>query len=448
MKVKVLCRNPQDYIRQTVSDIHRVPRNLNPALHPLEGPREYVRALNATKLDRVFAKPFVGSLAGHTDGVYCMCKHPKELSVLLSGSCDGEIRLWSVARQECLLAIPAHTGFVRGLCMNSEGSCFVSVGEDKIVKQWRYPEEQDEEQSEDYEPVSTTLGKSVFLGVDHHWKEPTFATCGEKVDIWDESRSEPVRSFTWGVDSITNVRFNPIEYNILATAGSDRTVALYDIRGSTPLRKVVLSMKSNGIAWNPMEAFNFTVANEDFNLYTFDMRRLDRPLNVHMDHAGAVLDVDYSPTGREFVSGSFDKTLRIFKMNGGRSREVYHTKRMQRIFCVRWSADATYVLSGSDETNIRLWKANASQKLGRLTPRERVALDYSQKLREKYRHHPLIRRIARHRHVPKAIYRAGKEKRIMLNARRRKLENRIKHSKPGSVEVVPERQKHIVGVVE
>ena len=85
MKVKVLLRNHQDYVRQRKSDIHKVPRNLDPALHPLEGPREYVRALNATKLDRVFAKPFISSLSGHTDGVYCMAKHPTQLSTLLSG---------------------------------------------------------------------------------------------------------------------------------------------------------------------------------------------------------------------------------------------------------------------------------------------------------------------------------------------------------------------------
>lgn len=444
MKVKVLCRNPKDYLRQRKSDIDRLPRNLDPALHPLEGPREYVRALNATKLDRVFAKPFVASLSGHTDGVYCLSKHPKKLSVLLSGSCDGEIRIWSLARQECISAIAAHTGFVRGLCTNTEGTSFVSVGEDKIIKQWQYPEEEEAEM----EPASTILGKSVFLGVDHHWHEPIFATCGERVDIWDESRSEPIHSFTWGVDSITNIRFNPVEYNILATTGSDRTVALYDIRGASPLRKVVLSMKSNGVAWNPMEAFNFTVANEDTNLYTFDMRRLDRTLNVHMDHVMAVLDVDYSPTGREFVSGSFDKTLRIFKIDAGRSREVYHTKRMQRIFCVKWSSDATYVISGSNEMNIRLWKANASQKLGKLTARERVALDYSSKLREKYRHHPQIRRIARHRHVPKAVFKAAKEKRTILESQRRKKQNVIRHSKPGSVKIIPERKKSIVGVVE
>jgi len=33
-----------------------------------------------------------------------------------------------------------------------------------------------------------------------------------------------------------------------------------------------------------MEAFNLSVANEDHNVYTFDMRKLDIALNVHKDH--------------------------------------------------------------------------------------------------------------------------------------------------------------------
>lgn len=58
------------------------------------------------------------------------------------------------------------------------------------------------------------------------------------------------------------------------------------------------------------------------SLYTYDMRYLERPVTVHMDHVSAVLDVDYSPTGKEFVSASFDKTIRIFPHDGGRSRSV------------------------------------------------------------------------------------------------------------------------------
>ena len=91
MKVKVLSRNPADYIRECKSDIHKIPRNIDPNLHPFEAAREYTRALNAAKLERVFAKPFVGSLDGHTDGVNCMAKFQKSLSLLLSGSCNGEV---------------------------------------------------------------------------------------------------------------------------------------------------------------------------------------------------------------------------------------------------------------------------------------------------------------------------------------------------------------------
>lgn len=83
-----------------------------------------------------------------------------------------------------------------------------------------------------------------------------------------------------------------------------------------------------------------------------------------MDHTSAVIDVDYAPTGREFVSGSYDKTIRIFESLKGHSRDVYHTKRMQRLTCVKWSLDNKYILSGSDEMNIRMWKARASEKLG------------------------------------------------------------------------------------
>ena len=72
------------------------------------------------------------------------------------------------------------------------------------------------------------------------------------------------------------------------------------------------------------------------------------------------MDVDYSPTGREFVAGSYDRSVRIFAYNGGHSREVYHTKRMQRVFTVRFSGDASYVFSGSDDMNVRVWKVRSS----------------------------------------------------------------------------------------
>jgi DDB1- and CUL4-associated factor 13 len=77
------------------------------------------------------------------------------------------------------------------------------------------------------------------------------------------------------------------------------------------------------------------------------------------------MDVDYSPTGQSLVSGSYDKTIRLFPAREtGHSRDMYHTKRMQKVFCVRFSMDERYVVSGSDDGNLRLWKAVANDKIG------------------------------------------------------------------------------------
>ena len=116
MRVRTISRNPEDYERQKPKESHRVFRNFDPEMHPFERSREYTRALNAVKLDKVFAKPFVRSLAGHLEGVFSMAKHSTRLSCIISGSCDGEIRVWNIASGNCNLSIKAsHQGFVRGL---------------------------------------------------------------------------------------------------------------------------------------------------------------------------------------------------------------------------------------------------------------------------------------------------------------------------------------------
>ena len=52
------------------------------------------------------------------------------------------------------------------------------------------------------------------------------------------------------------------------------------------LRKLVMQTRANSVAWNPMEAFNFTAASEDCNLYSYDMRKLASATCVHQVHAG------------------------------------------------------------------------------------------------------------------------------------------------------------------
>ncbi|KAL1420590.1 hypothetical protein MTO96_023987 [Rhipicephalus appendiculatus] len=79
-----------------------------------------------------------------------------------------------------------------------------------------------------------------------------------------------------------------------------------------------------------------------------------------------------------------------------------------------------------------------------LSHREQMAFQYQDKLKERFRQHPQVRRIARHRHVPKHIHNAQKEKQAMLASQKRKEANRRAHSRPGTVPYKAERTKHII----
>lgn len=459
IKIKTISRTEEDFVRKSSLDITKVHRNRDPALHPFDRAREYTKAVVATKLDKIFAKPFVGALSGHKDGVYCMSTIKNRIVPFISGSCDGEIRVWDLSTRDCFWSAVAHSGFVRGVAPDASGSTFFSCGDDKLIKHWvLHPPDISSVASASsssaasnekvVEPINTIEASGILTSIDHHWKDAQFATSGDSVSIWDDTRSTPVHSYRWGADSVLSVRFNPAEACLVASTGSDRGVVLYDLRAAVPMRKFVLHMNSNSVAWNPREPMNFTLANEDYNLYTFDMRKLDQALMIHKDHISAVMDVAYSPTGREFASGGYDRTVRIFNIQSGRSREMYHTKRMQRVFCVNYSVDAQYVLTGSDDTNVRLWKAQASKSIGVDSGRAERKKQYMDAVKKRFAHMPEVKRIRNDKKPPKYIKKAKKIMHIQSMSEHRKKENKKRHSRPTAdgedAKAQPERKKAVL----
>ncbi|CAD5211426.1 unnamed protein product [Bursaphelenchus okinawaensis] len=433
LKVKVISRNPDDFQRETSNDIYKAPRNFNAAEDPFRHLTEYTRALNAAKLDRVFAKPFLCALDGHSEGVHILAKHPTRLSTVLSGARDGQVKIWHLTSKKCLSTIQAHTGPINGLSVDKDnGETYVTVGQDAQLKLWGLPEVISGDLSEPLHSIPLT---DVPQAISHIANSSDFATSGDGICVWKLYRDSPIRKYDMGHNSIHSVSCNPIEESVLAGCSSDRSIFLLDSRQKVPLTRVVLKLRTNKLAWHPLEPYSFLAANEDYNVYAFDMRYLDSARMVHQGATLAVTDVDYSPTGQEFVAGSYDCSLRMFNVDRVKSREVYHAPRMQHVVSVLWSLDNKYVLSGSDEFNIRLWKAYASEKLGPLRPREKAAMEYNEKLKESYQHHPAVGRILKHRQLPKPLYAATREIRDIKDSMRRKKFNRIYKSKSGEEDV-------------
>lgn len=131
--------------------------------------------------------------------------------------------------------------------------------------------------------------QALLTGLTYSPRYEKFATCGEVCQLWEETRNEPLRTFKWGVDTVHYIAFNPIEtyliglflyyfiyfnfvifnyfilmYILAGACAADRSITFYDTREAGPVRRIVLALRTNQISWNPMEAFNYTVANEDY----------------------------------------------------------------------------------------------------------------------------------------------------------------------------------------
>ena len=100
--------------------------------------------------------------------------------------------------------------------------------------------------------MNTWLHTQSLTSIDHHWRDNRFATAADtEVLVWDHARSNPIHKFSWGCDAISSVKFNPAETSLLASTGSDRAITLFDTREGSAMRKAVLAMRSNALAWNP-----------------------------------------------------------------------------------------------------------------------------------------------------------------------------------------------------
>ncbi|CBH14595.1 WD40 repeat protein, predicted [Trypanosoma brucei gambiense DAL972] len=431
VKVNVISRSDLEWTKDRNGEVPRVNRNFDSKYNPMAKQVEFTRAIRAAKLDRMFAKPFFGALSGHQDTIQSIAVDFTNLSTVVSGSVDGGMIVWDAFTKRPKVIVDAHRHSIDGLVISPDGVACFSASRDKVVKMWDLDFSSD---SSKVEPLAEYLGEFPFSSIDHHYQKSQFVTSSDVVHVWDVNRTQPLQRFSWGDDTVSCCRINKVETNLVACCMSDRGVFIYDIRTQAAHSKVVLEMCCTSLAWNPMDPNTFVTGSDDRNCYLFDMRIPGRPKNVFQGHIAGVTSVDFCPTGKKFAAGSLDFTLRIWDIHQttkSNSIEMFHTKRMAKVFSVKWSPDSRYLYSGSEDAILRIWKADASKPIRPLRGPEKNTFNYMRSLKDKYSGFVEVRRITNQRNTPKAIRSAQRrskkaEKREMVKEASRRKSDDIK----------------------
>ncbi|QRV93089.1 hypothetical protein RhiJN_21107 [Ceratobasidium sp. AG-Ba] len=81
-------------------------------------------------------------------------------------------------------------------------------------------------------------------------------------------------------------------------------------------------------------------------------------------HLDWVESVDFSPDGRRIASGSSDKTVRVWNIDTGAPIGEPFTGHLDWVKSVAFSPNGLRIVSGSDDKTIRIWDANTGAQIG------------------------------------------------------------------------------------
>src|SRR5262249_47670318 len=94
--------------------------------------------------------------------------------------------------------------------------------------------------------------------------------------------------------------------------------------------------------------------------------RIGDLIRTFQGHTGAVYSVAIAPDGRTALSGSEDKTLKLWDLSSGREIRTFrgHNDRVTSVVVSAPTGGASPALSGSIDKNLKLWDlSNGNEKL-------------------------------------------------------------------------------------
>lgn len=281
---------------------------------------------------------------------------------LITGDENGRAFLWSAADGAMLHELSGHSRAVSGVCFSADGRRVLTASIDKTVACWDVETGQEIAALNRAHPLPVL---SVAISADGRY---VATGCMDGVArLWGEDDATRPIELRGHVQQVTSVAFAPDGVHLI-TGSTDNTVRRWDV--ATGVEAAAAETDDNRPAIfcrdalpDPVWAAVYSPDGQHVLTGGGDTARLwhvstGTDLITMRPHAG-VSSAAFSADGRRVVTGSWDRTVKIWELEQGTAVLSLLSAHRNRITSVCFSPDDATILTGSKDQTARIWDSSS-----------------------------------------------------------------------------------------
>jgi WD40 repeat protein len=299
---------------------------------------------------------FVSSVAFSPDGTR-----------LISGSGDGTVAVWDVARREPIGELlaghfacpPDPVCPVYTLAFSPDGRMIAATG-DTLISLWE-PGRQ--------ERIGTTLAEpsGEVSSVGFSPKGQTFASAGgHGITLWDSGTHEPIGQPISGAEArVRSVAFSP-DGKTLGWVGDDGRIVLWDLERNQRLGESLPLINVNTIAFSN-DGRTLVAGGASGRVVLWDFQRGEQvgaPLIAVTGLEPHVRAVAFSPDGRTFASAGVDAKIILWDVERREQIGAPLAGHTSTVVALAFSPDGRMLASGGEDRMVILWDVERHERIG------------------------------------------------------------------------------------
>ncbi|MCC3573341.1 MAG: PD40 domain-containing protein [Microcoleus sp. PH2017_40_RAT_O_B] len=269
----------------------------------------------------------VRRLEGHQGWVMVVNFSPDGKSVA-TGSDDGSVKLWNSKTGQQIQDFRGHRGVVLTASFSPDGKRLVSAGRDGFVRLWNLADKplqrleltgfKDDVNAIAFSPDGKTIAGAGDEGVMRQWD----ATSGKEMKVWKEAIVENKK--------VQDIAFSPDikDGKFIVAGGETNTARAWDLAGSLTKPQAELG------------------GNEE---------------KQELDQIG-IASVAVSPKSQLIATGSYDKTMRIWKPKSPNGELVATIPKQEGVVSrVVFTSDGKRIVTADWDGNVAMWDLAGKQ---------------------------------------------------------------------------------------